>query len=96
MKTAVYDLEMSFNIQRINRGSCQIVPVSGCVENDEHCNRFTYPTLNKIAKAHGTTVKALRAANGLKADTLIAGKKLKLPAPKTASAGPAAAPAKQP
>jgi LysM repeat protein len=35
-------------------------------------------TLTKIAKAHGTTVKALRAVNGLKTDTLVAGKTLKL------------------
>jgi len=36
-------------------------------------------TLTRIAKQHGTTVKALRAANGLKTDRLVAGQKLKLP-----------------
>jgi peptidoglycan DL-endopeptidase CwlO len=37
-------------------------------------------TLTKIAKQHGTTVKAMRAANGLKTDRLIVGQKLKVPA----------------
>jgi LysM repeat protein len=37
-------------------------------------------TLTRIAKAHGTTVKAIRTANSLKSDHLIVGQKLKLPA----------------
>ena len=37
-------------------------------------------TLTKIARQHATTVKALRAANGLKTDRLNVGQKLKLPA----------------
>jgi LysM repeat protein len=36
-------------------------------------------TLTRIAKAHGTTVKALKAANGLESDRIIAGAKLKIP-----------------
>ena len=36
-------------------------------------------TLSAIAKAHGTTVKALRAANGLPNDHILVGKELKLP-----------------
>lgn len=36
-------------------------------------------TLGRIAKAHGTTVKALKATNGLKSDQITAGRKLKLP-----------------
>jgi LysM repeat protein len=36
--------------------------------------------LTKIAKQHGTTVKALRAANSLKTDRILVGQKLKLPA----------------
>ena len=40
-------------------------------------------TLSRIAKAHGTTVKALKAANGLLSDQIVAGRRLKLPEPKT-------------
>jgi membrane-bound lytic murein transglycosylase D len=36
-------------------------------------------SLARIAKSHGTTVKALKAANGLKSDNIVAGKKLKIP-----------------
>jgi LysM repeat protein len=36
-------------------------------------------TLERIAKAHGTSVKALKAANHLKSDRIVAGRKLKLP-----------------
>ena len=36
--------------------------------------------LLKIAKANGTTVKALRSANALKTDRITVGQKLKLPA----------------
>jgi LysM repeat protein len=37
-------------------------------------------TLTRIAKQHGTTVRALRAANGLKSDRIHVGQKLKIPA----------------
>lgn len=40
-------------------------------------------TLNKIAKAHGTTIQALQAANGMKTTQLQVGKKLKIPAKTT-------------
>jgi LysM repeat protein len=36
-------------------------------------------TLIRIAKAYGVTVKALKAANGLKSDRIIVGAKLKIP-----------------
>lgn len=36
-------------------------------------------TLTKIARNHGTSVKAIRSANGLKTDHLLPGKKLKMP-----------------
>jgi LysM repeat protein len=36
-------------------------------------------TLTRIAKAHGTTIKALRAANSLEGDRLLVGEKLKMP-----------------
>jgi len=36
-------------------------------------------TLSKIAKKHGTTPKAIRAANGLSSDKINVGQKLKLP-----------------
>jgi LysM repeat protein len=37
-------------------------------------------TLTKIARQHGTTVKAIRAANALKTDRVTVGQKLKIPA----------------
>src|SRR5882724_6090341 len=53
-------------------------------------------TLTKIAKDHGTTLKALRAANGLKSDAIKAGQKLKVPS-KAAPVEPApVAPAPMP
>ncbi len=48
--------------------------------------------LTKIAKRHGTTVKAIRAANGLKSNEIKVGQKLKIPG-KAAEAAPAPAPA---
>jgi LysM repeat protein len=48
-------------------------------------------SLARIAHAHGTTVKALKAANALKSDVIVAGRKLKLPPAHTRPAnGPAA------
>jgi LysM repeat protein len=41
-------------------------------------------TLNRIAHAHGTTVRALKAANGLTSDRIVVGRSLKLPEPKAA------------
>ena len=36
-------------------------------------------SLTRIAKVHGTTVKALKAANGLENDRIVVGAKLKIP-----------------
>jgi nucleoid-associated protein YgaU len=36
-------------------------------------------TLSRIAKAHGTTVKALKSANSLEGDRIVVGAKLKIP-----------------
>jgi LysM repeat protein len=36
-------------------------------------------TLTRIARQHGTTVRAIRTANGLKSDRVVVGQKLKLP-----------------
>ena len=36
-------------------------------------------TLSRIAKAHGTTVKAIETANGLSSDRILIGAKLKIP-----------------
>jgi N-acetylmuramoyl-L-alanine amidase len=47
-------------------------------------------TLTSIAKAEGTTVKELRAYNGLKTDQLKVGAKLKIPAAKAKAIAPAA------
>ncbi len=46
-------------------------------------------TLTKIAATHGTTVKALRAANTLKTDKIKVGQKLKIPV-KAVAPAPAA------
>ena len=43
-------------------------------------------TLAHIAKQHGTTIKAIQAANGLKTTRITIGQKLKLPAGKTTMA----------
>jgi LysM repeat protein len=48
-------------------------------------------TLTKIAKAHGTTVKAVEAANGLSTTKIKVGQKLKIPS-KAEVAAPAPAP----
>ena len=45
--------------------------------------------LTKIAKAHGTTPKAIRAANNLKTDQIKLGQKLKVPAKSASSASAA-------
>lgn len=42
-------------------------------------------TLARIAKRHGTSVKAIKAASNLKGDRINVGQKLKLPAPKAAA-----------
>lgn len=45
-------------------------------------------TLTTIARQHGTTSKAIKAANNLKTDRILVGKKLKIPAPhKPATSG---------
>ena len=44
-------------------------------------------TLSRIARAHATTVKALKAANGLEGDRIDAGQKLKLPSATARVAG---------
>jgi hypothetical protein len=36
-------------------------------------------TLSRIARAHGTTVKAIETANGLNGDRIVVGAKLKIP-----------------
>ena len=52
-------------------------------------------TLTKIAKSHGTTVKAIETENHLSTTKIKVGQKLKLPA-KAAAAAPAAAPVAAP
>jgi LysM repeat protein len=46
-------------------------------------------TLTRIAKQHGTTPKALRAANNLKGDRVVSGQKLKLPMARAAASAEA-------
>jgi LysM repeat protein len=56
----------------------------------------TGDNLAKIAKAHGTTVKTLEALNDMKTSAIQAGKKLKVPVMKMASADAAPAPSATP
>ena len=46
-------------------------------------------TLGRIARAHGTTVKAIKAANGLTSDRIVPGRSLKLPQARAATASSA-------
>ncbi len=48
-------------------------------------------TLTRIANLHHVSVKALRAANGLKSDRILAGSKLKIPQPRTVAVSATAA-----
>jgi LysM repeat protein len=41
-------------------------------------------SLGRIARTHGTTVQAIKAANGLTSDRVVAGQRLKLPESRTA------------
>ena len=53
-------------------------------------NRYvvkTGDTLNRIARAHGTTVKAIKTVNGLTSDRITVGRVLKMPEPKAARVG---------
>ena len=43
-------------------------------------------TLSRIARAHKTTVQALKAANGLTSDRVVAGQTLKMPESRAAGA----------
>ena len=43
-------------------------------------------TLDRIARSHRTTVQAIKAANGLTSDHIVAGRNLKLPESKTSAA----------
>jgi LysM repeat protein len=44
-------------------------------------------TLDRIARAHRTTVKAIKMANGLTSDRITVGRVLKMPEPRAARAG---------
>jgi LysM repeat protein len=50
----------------------------------------TGDTLNKIARTHGSTIKAIEAANNLSTTKINVGKKLKIPRKASAAAAPAA------
>jgi LysM repeat protein len=52
-------------------------------------------SLTKIAKAHGTTIKAIRAENNLTTDRITVGQKLKIPA-RSEAVAPVPAPAPMP
>ena len=70
------------------------LPVKEVHKASAHQTRGIYvvksgDTLSRIAKAHGTTVKALKTANHLSSDRIFVGEKLKLSPAKSATANPA-------
>jgi LysM repeat protein len=73
--------------------SAEVAPTAPSGATDAGGELYTVKsgdTLQKIAKAHGTTAKAIQAANNLSTTKILVGKKLKLPA-KTETATPAPA-----
>jgi LysM repeat protein len=66
-------------------------PTTGATDANTHFVK-SGETLLRIAKKHGTTVKAIRAANSLTSDQIKAGQKLIIPAPSSATATPAKTP----
>jgi peptidoglycan endopeptidase LytE len=78
-------------------GSAAAAPAMGTSPAVESTSGEAYTvksgdTLTKIAKAHGTTVKAIKAASNLTTDHIKVGQKLNIPA-KSEAAAPAPAPA---
>jgi len=81
-------------------GSLAATPAAGAGPAVESAGGEAYTvksgdTLTKIAKAHGTTVKAIKAASNLTTDHIKVGQKLTIPA-KAEAAAPAPAPAPAP
>jgi LysM repeat protein len=74
-------VETKEETQKTTEGSASKTNVSGVTTYTVKSG----DTLNKIAKAHGTTIKAIQAANGMKTTQLQVGKKLKIPAKSAAS-----------
>ena len=72
-------------------GIAPVAPMGGVAETGDTYTVKSGDTLTKIAKAHGTTVKALEVANGLSTTKIKVGQKLKLPS-KTEAAPVAPAP----
>jgi LysM repeat protein len=67
-------------------------PMSGGTMGDEETYKVkSGDTLSKIAKAHGTTVKAIQSANNLTTTSIKVGQTLKIPV-KTAAPAPTPAP----
>jgi LysM repeat protein len=69
-------------------GSAAVAPGNVAMVSADGGETYTVKsgdTLTKIATTHGTTIKALRAANSLKTDGIKVGQKLKIPAKAAAS-----------
>jgi LysM repeat protein len=82
-------------------GSPAAAPATGTSSGVESSGGEAYTvksgdTLTKIAKAHGTTVKAIKAASNLATDHIKVGQKLTIPAKAEAAAPVAPAPAPAP
>jgi LysM repeat protein len=60
-------------------GAASVAPVTSEAANTETYKIKAGDTLTKIAKAHGTTVKAIQAANNLTTTKISVGKALKIP-----------------
>ena len=64
-------------------------PVRGSATTSQPAGRYVVKsgdTLDRIARSHGTTVRAIKAANGLTSDRIVAGRSLKMPGTKATGA----------
>jgi LysM repeat protein len=64
-------------------------PVRASVKASPSTSRYVVKrgdTLDRIARAHGTTVRAIKAANGLTSERIVVGRSLKLPGTKAQGA----------
>jgi len=72
--------EMARNLNQIRQASESARPAPAATVTHEYTVQAK-DTIGQIAKAFNITPDALRAANGLKGDTIRVGQKLKIPAP---------------
>lgn len=90
-------LQLPASASSSTTGGAATSPAVGAIEPKTDTTKpyviKTGDTLTKIAKAHGVTLKELRALNGLKTDRINVGQKIKVPAGKAAAPTETTAPA---